>query len=118
MNEFLQAAAKLFTGFPPVLIVVLAPLFGSLVTLLVTTNQQDLKEPMKLIARFVAGWLTGAFLGPVVSPGIQAIVKAPDFSLGFLSGLGGYLSAKRIIKNKQIELDDNQPKAPGNGLQS
>ncbi len=118
MKDFFDAVTALFTSFPPVLIWILGPLFGSIVMLLITTSDADMGQPRLLIARFLAGWLTGTFLGPIVSPGVQAVIKAPTASLAFLSGLGGYYTAKRIIKNKQIELNENDHKPPGDGIQS
>lgn len=107
----------MFTGFPPILIIVLAPLCGSLVGVLIAvTTSAEPHAPGLLIARFVVGWLTGAFLGPVFSPAVQAMVKAPASAVGFIAGGSGYWFWSKYIVKKQAQYESGElPKPPGDG---
>ena len=92
----------MFTGFPPILIVLLAPICGSLVTAIVVAivGGPQADTPKKIVGRFVVGWLTGAFCGPIAAP----FLNLPPYTVGFVSGAGGYWGITEYLKKKQDEL--------------
>ncbi|RYC70845.1 hypothetical protein [Spirosoma sordidisoli] len=111
MNEFLQELATALNGFPPILIVLLAPFCGSLAACIVVgiAGGPDADSPGKIAGQFVVGWLAGAFGGPLLAP----IFNAPAYTIGFVAGASGYWGIKVYLKKKQDEIL-NKPGGPGN----
>lgn len=105
MNDFVNELASLITGFPPVLLVLLAPPCGSISAAIIAGLVGTITTPKQFLGQFIVGWLFGAFGGGLIGP----VFKAPAYTVGYFAGLGGYWGARTFIKKKQDEFITKPP---------
>ena len=110
MNEFLKELALVVEGFPPALITLMAPLFGSLATAIVVAlaSTRMAATPKQLLGQFVVGWLAGSFAGPFFAP----LFNLPKYTIGFIAGGSGYWFMSRKIQQMQKEMEKNTGNKP------
>jgi hypothetical protein len=65
VNQFLQEVGAMLEGFPTIILVVLAPLAGSLSAAIVAMLIGEANTPKEVLGQFVAGYLAGAFCSPL-----------------------------------------------------
>ncbi|MBD2753797.1 hypothetical protein [Spirosoma validum] len=108
MNQFLQEFGAMLDGFPPIILIFLAPFAGSLSAAIVAALVGEANTPREVLGQFVVGYLAGAFCSSLLT----VLIKAPAYTLGYLGGGSGYWGMKVYLKKKQNELLN---KPPGEG---
>lgn len=100
--------ADLITGFPPVLTTIFSAALGSfcVCAIFIIAEKEKKKKSTagEVLLRFMVGWISGCFLGPLTAPGLQAIGKITDGTVSFIAGGGGYFAMQKVASGKADEL--------------
>lgn len=116
MKEFIRSLSDLLTDFPPLFVTIFVSALGTLCAVIIgILNEKQThrkRSAWESLGRFVVGWLAGCFIGPLVAPAFQAMVKISESAVTFIAGASGYAFVEKVILKRAETMGEPPAKPP------
>ncbi|MFD2936298.1 hypothetical protein [Spirosoma flavum] len=113
MQDFLNQIESTLVNFPPLLKSIIIAGLGALsASIVLSLFSEKPVTTRRMLGQLFVGWMTGIFGGSLVSNAF-----ASQSMSNYVSGLGGFLAARKYLNGKETEnKDESKPPETGQNV--